>query len=110
MSELQFGLLGIGVVAVIGVLIYNKLQEAHLKRQTGEVFGSQHDDVPTGWRSGGAEPESPAGPVERIEPTLSALPAERGEESGTLDPRIDFIATLEADKAWQGGDFHGDRR
>jgi hypothetical protein len=102
MSELQLGLLGIGVLVVVGVLIYNKLQEARLKRQAEEVFGSRHDDVLMGGRSGGAATGRPAGSVERIEPTLSALPAERGEASGVLDPRIDFIATLETDKAVAG--------
>jgi len=102
MSELQLGLLGIGVLVVIGVLIYNKLQEARLKRQTEEVFGSRHDDAFVGRRGGGTEPGRPAGPVERIEPTLSALPAKHGEASGMLDSRIDFIATLEADRAIAG--------
>ena len=102
MSELQLGLLGIGVLVVVGVLIYNKLQEARLKRQAEEVFGSRHDDVLMGGRSGGTAPGRPAGPVERIEPTLSAPLAERGEASAMLDPRIDFIATLETDKAVAG--------
>jgi hypothetical protein len=102
MSELQLGLLGIGVLVVIGVLIYNKLQEARLKREAEEVFGSRHDDVLMGGRNGGSAPERPAGPAERIEPTLSALPASRGGASGMLDPRIDFIATLETDKPVAG--------
>jgi hypothetical protein len=102
MSELQLGLLGIGVLVVVGVLIYNKLQEARLKRQAEEVFGSRHDDVLMDGRSGGTAPGRPASPVERIEPTLSAPPAERGEASAMLDPRIDFIATLETHKAVAG--------
>jgi ZipA, C-terminal FtsZ-binding domain len=102
MSELQLGLLGIGVLVVIGVLIYNKLQEARLKRQTGEVFGSRQDDVLMGRSSGDTVPERSAGPVERIEPTMSAPPAEHGEASGLLDSRIDFIATLETDRALAG--------
>jgi hypothetical protein len=102
MSELQLGLLGIGVLVVVGVLIYNKLQEARLKRQAEEVFGSRHDDVLMGGASGGSAPGRPAGPLERIEPTLSAPPAEGAEASGMLDPRIDFIAILETDKAVAG--------
>jgi FtsZ-interacting cell division protein ZipA len=104
MSELQLGLLGIGVLVVAGVLIYNKLQEARLKRQAEEVFGSRHDDVLLSGKSGDrvSASQRPSAPDERIEPTLSAPPAERGETSGMLDPSIDFIATLEADKAIAG--------
>ena len=102
MSELQLGLLGIGVLVVVGVLIYNRLQEARLKRQAEEVFGSRHDDVLMGGKTGGTASGRPPGSIERIEPTLSAAPAEPAEASGTLDPRIDFIATLETDKAVGG--------
>ena len=102
MSELQLGLLGIGVLVVLGVLAYNKLQEARLKRQAEEVFGSKHDDVLLGGKSGHAASQRPAGSTERIEPTLSAAPAGPAESSGILDSRIDFIATLETDKAVAG--------
>jgi len=102
MSELQLGLLGIGVLVVAGVLIYNRLQEARLKRQTEEAFGSRHDDVLMGGSRGGSVPGRPAGTAERLEPTFSALPAERSEISSMLDPCIDFIATLETDKAVAG--------
>jgi hypothetical protein len=56
-----------------------------------------------GGKSGGSEPGQPKTPVRRIEPTLSAPPAAGwGEASGTLDPRIDFIGTLETDKPIAG--------
>ena len=99
MSELQLGLLGIGVLVVVGVLAYNKLQEARLKRQSEEVFGSHHDDVLLG---GKEAPRRPAGSAERIEPTMSAPPGESSPASGMLDPGIDFIATLEARNAVAG--------
>ncbi len=102
MSELQLGLLGIGVLVVLGVLAYNKLQEARLRRQAEKVFGSKHDDVLLGGKSGDTASRRPAGSTERIEPTLTATPAEPAEASGMLDPRIDFIATLAADKAIAG--------
>lgn len=92
MSELQLGLLGIGALVVVGVLAYNKLQEARLKRQSELAFGSGHDDVLLGGR-GAAKQQ--AGSSERIEPTLSETPGEASASSGTLSPSIDFIATLE---------------
>lgn len=100
MSELQLGLLGIGILVVAGVFAYNKLQERRLKRQTEEVFASRHDDVLMGARS--AAPGRSQDPDERIEPTLSAPDPERRETGGLLDPGIDFIATLETDSAVTG--------
>ena len=102
MSDLQLGLLGIGVLVVAGVLIYNRLQEARLKRQTEAAFGSPHDDVLMSGKTGGTEPGQRGGSIERLEPTFSALPVEGGEANNLLDPRIDFIATLETDKAVSG--------
>ena len=103
MNELQLGLLGIGILVVVGVLAYNKLQERRLKRQAEQVFGSRHDDVLLEGSSGNPASQGPAGSAERLEPTFSAAPAEeRGENSGALDPRIDFILTLETDKAVAG--------
>ena len=99
MSELQLGLLGIGVLVVVGVLAYNKLQEARLKRQSQEAFGSRHDDVLLGGR---AAARGAAGAHERIEPTLSEAPGENGAAGGKLDSGIDFIATLEKPDAVGG--------
>jgi len=99
---LQLGLLGIGVLVVLGVVAYNKLQETRLKRQAEEVFGSKHDDVLLGGKPGDRASQRPAGSIERIEPTLSAAPAETTQVSGVLDPRIDFIARLEMDNAVGG--------
>src|ERR1017187_9343250 len=102
MSELQLGLLGIGVLVVLGVLAYNKLQEARLKRQAEEVFGSKHADVLLAGKSGNTASQRPAGSTERIEPTLSAAPAETVTLGGALNPCIDFIVTLETDKVAAG--------
>ncbi|MGP1675822.1 MAG: cell division protein ZipA C-terminal FtsZ-binding domain-containing protein [Burkholderiales bacterium] len=99
MSELQLGLLGIGALVVAGVLIYNKLQEARLKRQAKEAFGSSHDDVLLGSK---AASRRTAGLHERIEPTLSQAPDAISAASGMLDPGIDFIATLVTPNAVAG--------
>ena len=102
MSDLQLGLLGIGVLVVVAVVIYNKLQDAQLKRHAGEVFGAHLDDVLMGRKDDRSGPGRSADLVDRIEPTLSAIPADHGEARGTLDPRIDYIATLETDKTVAG--------
>ncbi len=100
MSELQLALLGIGALVVIGVLAYNKLQEARLKRQSEEAFGARHDDVLLGGKTAAPRPRA-AG--ERIEPTLSGIPGESAATEGEPDAGIDFIVTLEAQKT-VGGD------
>lgn len=101
MSELQLGLLGIGILVVVGVLVYNKLQELRLTRRTDEVFKSDREDVLVGGGSFAAARPA-ADLAERIEPTFSPKPTESAAAGGSLDPRIDFIAILEADQAVKG--------
>jgi len=95
MSELQLGLLGIGALVVIGVLAYNKLQEARLKRQSEDAFSSRHDDVLLDGKP--AAPGARA-PRERIEPTLSHMPGESVAAASISATAIDFIAALDAQK------------
>ena len=45
MSELQLGLLGVGVLVVLGIFGYNKWQERHSRRDAETRFKSDHDDV-----------------------------------------------------------------
>ncbi|MDR3298753.1 MAG: cell division protein ZipA C-terminal FtsZ-binding domain-containing protein [Candidatus Accumulibacter sp.] len=45
MTELQIGLIGLGVIAVGGVLAYNKWQEIRQRKQTESVLRSSHRDV-----------------------------------------------------------------
>jgi len=99
MSDLQLGLLGIGALVVAGVLAYNKLQEARLKRQSEQAFGSRHDDVLLGDK---AAARHSAGSSERIEPVLSETPGAGIAASGMLDAGIDFIAVLEMQRAASG--------
>ena len=81
MSELQIGLLGLGVIVVTGVLIFNKVQELRARRAAEKQFGRKHDDVLLGAHetSGAAGTASPAAasveagasdafPGERVEP------------------------------------------
>ena len=50
MSDLQLGLLGIGVIVVVAVIAYNKWQEFKLKRRAETTFASSHHDVLFGER------------------------------------------------------------
>lgn len=44
-SDLQMGLIGAGLAAVIGVVVYNKWQEGRHRRQAEKAFRSEHPDV-----------------------------------------------------------------
>lgn len=45
MTELQLGLIGLGAAAVVGVLIYNKVQEFRHKKVAERMLAGDHDDV-----------------------------------------------------------------
>lgn len=83
MTDLQIGLVAIGVVAVACVLAYNWLQERRAKRAAERAFGSRHSDVLLD------------GHRERREPTLDAMPRAREMPDEALpDPRVDYIIEL----------------
>lgn len=87
MTELQMGLIGLGVTAVVGVLAYNKWQEHRHRKVAQQVLGTPHDDVLLGTSAeavqAGSFPESDlsvtpnvdlAPPAGRIEPSMYADP------------------------------------
>ncbi|HZS65742.1 MAG TPA: cell division protein ZipA C-terminal FtsZ-binding domain-containing protein [Burkholderiales bacterium] len=81
MTDLQLGLLAIGVLAVIAVVIYNRWQERAARRDAERAFGSGHGDVLLGEDrrepTQGARKEAAPEP-RRPAPTPAArLPAER---------------------------------
>lgn len=78
MTELQFGLIGLGIAAVAGVLGYNKWQEYRHRQVAEKVLKPHHDDVLLNETP--ARPAAPPEPV-RNEPELRPAPlmAERAE-------------------------------
>src|SRR5262252_279533 len=94
MSELQLGLIAVGVLVVAGVFLYNKWQEQRYQRDAEAAFGSRHDDVLM--RSGGQAP--PALSPERIEPSLASSLGGPGPEvpaRQVLVESVDFIIPIE---------------
>lgn len=71
MSDLQLSLLGIGVLVVIAVVLFNGYQQRQLRRRLGEAFGEPRKDVLLGEH---AEPG--VAPAARVEPQMDAA---RGE-------------------------------
>ena len=58
MSDLQLWLAGAGILIVGGVVVFNKFQEARVRRRAEHAFGEQPADVLLG--------EGPAGPVAAV--------------------------------------------
>jgi hypothetical protein len=122
MSDLQLGLLAIGVAVVAGVIAYNRWQEARLRRRTEGAFASRHDDALLRGGGAAAEPAAPIRPavaepaqVDRtIEHTLVVdgpsaqqlpeVPAVPPAAAG-LDPAVDYIVELDCARPVAGADL-----
>jgi hypothetical protein len=100
MTELQMGLIGLGIVAVAGVLAYNKWQETRQRKQVEEALKASHPDVLVEGETDALriEPELRPEPGAGVSGTgsdaglLDALP---GEDLRFLSPRVDFIASID---------------
>jgi hypothetical protein len=84
MTDLQLGLLVIGVAVVAGVLIYNRTQERGVRRAAQRAFGSQHADALLG--------ES----AQHQEKTAWTAPRKTEAHAGDMpDARLDYVIDLE---------------
>lgn len=83
MTDLQLGLLVIGVAAVVAVLVYNRVQERAVRREAERAFGSRHADA--------LLDESPDRHA-----TPRASPRKPEMQAGDMpDPRLDYVIDLE---------------
>jgi ZipA-like protein with FtsZ-binding domain len=88
MSELQLGLLAIGVLLVVAVFAYNRWQEGAARRAAqSSVRGRPGEDVLL--RS---EPRNPAVPPER--PPHATTRIQAGAAAALPDPNVDYIVEL----------------
>jgi hypothetical protein len=120
-SDLQLGLLGIGVIVVVAVIAYNKWQELKLRRRAEAAFAASHRDVLFGGRGEGADEPAArvsgapaADAARRIEHTLGAVegPVAAPEEGSapappgaTLDAAVDCIIGLDCARPVTGTDL-----
>jgi hypothetical protein len=84
-TDLQLGLLAIGVAAVAAVLVYNRLQERKAGREAQRAFASQQPDALLG-----ASREEPAQAAPRPLPRRMEVPP-----GGMPDPRLDYVIELD---------------
>jgi hypothetical protein len=102
MSDLQIGLLMLGVLVVAGVVAFNWHQERQFRRRAEQTFAGGHDDILFERRpevSAAAAPPADAHDQVRIEPRMDA-PGEDGlggglsSSSGLPQPEIDYIVEI----------------
>jgi len=104
MSELQVSLLGIGVVVVAGVYLFNLWQERQFRRKAERVFANEHNDV--------LLDEAPAG---RMEPQLQrataiSAVAHRPDTQPAIDPVVDYVVEVSLTAADDGAEPHEELR
>lgn len=76
MSKLQIALIGLGILIVAGIFLFNRWQERRYRKRAESAFAQRHSDVLMS--DAAAPPPAPAARVrDRIEPQLQGL----GEES-----------------------------
>jgi hypothetical protein len=107
MSDLQIGLLMLGVLVVAGVLAFNWHQERQFRRRAEQTFAGSHDDILFGRRvtmSAAAVSPQDRRDETRVEPRIAPMDA-LGEgqpagglplQSGLPQPEIDYIVEIRA--------------
>ncbi|TVT74156.1 MAG: ZipA [Denitromonas halophila] len=121
-SELQLGLIGAGVAAVVGVLAYNKWQERKAQKHHEKAFRSEHRDVlfepslsiDRSDETADAVPDDElprepiSAPVAQPRPTPSAEAGRKAPEvPADVDERVDCVLRIEsieplvASRVWQ---------
>jgi len=107
MSDLQIGLLMLGVLVVAGVLAFNWYQERQFRRRAEQTFAGGHDDILFERRATvAAAAAPPPDPLDegRIEPSITPMdaPGEDGlagvltSQSGLPQPEVDYIVEIRA--------------
>ncbi len=80
-SELQIGLVALGVAAVVGIVAYNKWQERKHRQQAERAFKSDHRDVLL-------EPKKSAGKSGRVEPKVAGIADEDDFDEGIVSAPV----------------------
>jgi ZipA, C-terminal FtsZ-binding domain len=91
MSELQIGLLAVGVVVVAAILAYNAAQERRARRAAERAFRSSHADVLMD-----ASADAPRQEPRFDTPARRAAP---GDAAALPDARVDYVIELSPRKA-----------
>lgn len=90
MSDLHLALAALGVLVIVGILAYNRIQESAARRRTEQAFTHNRADVLM----------DDAVQVARREPVLEAAPRRPTGDTppgleGMPDPRLDYVVELQ---------------
>ncbi|MDR2788437.1 MAG: cell division protein FtsZ [Candidatus Accumulibacter sp.] len=102
MTELQMGLIGLGVIVVVSVLVYNKWQEARQRKRMESVLKASHPDVllededQAASAPGFADGEDEAGGHPREAPVFPATEISPAEDDARVEPVLRSGPELEA--------------
>jgi FtsZ-interacting cell division protein ZipA len=101
MNELQLGLIGLGTVAVAGVVAYNKWQERRHRKVAEQVLQRNHADVLLGGDAADiprSEAAISAPDIREDEPHLvPMISAERASMGARMEPSVRMEPVLSAD-------------
>lgn len=88
MTEFQFGLTLIGVLAIVGVIVFNRVQERLATKRAERAFGSQHEDVLLAQAPQRREPTLEVAAIRPSDPETSASP------QALLDAALDYVIAV----------------
>src|SRR5687768_3012224 len=104
MSDLQIGLVVVGVFVVAGVYLFNWRQERIFRRNAEQAFAHEHEDVLL------QSSPSDLAPQARVEPKLHAHAGPKSAETGLppaegqADPLIDYVVEVALREPNDGAD------
>ncbi len=107
MSDLQIGLLVVGVFVVAAVYLFGVWQERELRRKTEQAFAHEHEDVLLQEREGSSD----AAAKPRVEPKLNAAPPLKARDAAPapaeaqVDPVIDYVVEVSLPHPQDGADL-----
>ncbi|MFZ1908910.1 MAG: cell division protein ZipA C-terminal FtsZ-binding domain-containing protein [Burkholderiales bacterium] len=98
MSDFQLGLLLIGVLAIVGVIVFNRVQEGLATKRAERAFGSQHEDVLLA--------DAPQRREPTLEPAIRKASPDPGAATQALpDEALDYVITLSSTRPMSAGTF-----
>lgn len=116
-SDFQLALIGLAIVIIVAVIIYNRWQESKYKKRAEQAFGGSHPDVlidePVSLAASGARNHV----SERVEPKLGAnlsgyaaeAAADDGDDLTPIDDTHSFAASANHSAAHAAHSSHSSR-